>query len=147
MLVIGVRHKPMKKLIVFRPPFGLNNDYGGVLNGVSSWSGVARGHSPLAWPRKLRFQWPRPCALVGTWGIFLAVKPEIVGIAGANMQWSHFICPSSGQKRESTAFDLILWSTWWLSSPGKQVSRSSTPCWKRSQVWDRESERWSKYMQ
>ena len=61
---------------------------------------------------------------------------EIVGVAGADMQWGHFVCPSSSQKRESTAFDLILRSAWGLSSPGKQVGRStcSTPCRKRSQV-------------
>ena len=58
----------------------------------------------------------------------VSVKPEIV--------W-----------RESTAFELILRSAWGLSSPGKQVGRSNTPCRKRSQVWDRESERWPKYMQ
>ena len=62
------------------------------------------------------------------------------------MQWGRFICPSCSQKRESTAFDLILQSAWGLSSPGKQVGRSSTPCPKRSQVWDRESEWWPKYM-
>ena len=76
--------------------------------------------------------------------ISLAVKPEIVGVASANMQWGHCVSPSSGQKRESTAFDLILRSAWGLSSPGKQVGGSSTPCWKRSQVWGRESERWPK---
>ena len=37
-------------------------------------------------------------------------------------------------KRESTAFDLILRSAWGLSSPCKQVGRSSTPCQKRSKV-------------
>ena len=73
-------------------------------------------------------------------GISLAVKPEIVGVAGANMQWSHFVCPSSSQKRDSTAFDLIQRSAWRLSSPGKQVGRSSTPYRKRSQVWGRGSE-------
>ena len=61
------------------------------------------------------------------------------------MQWGHFACPSSSQKRESTAFDLILQSALGLSSPGKQVGRSSAPCRKRSQVWGRESERWPKY--
>ena len=71
--------------------------------------------------------------------ISLAVKPEIVGVAGANMQWCHFVCPSSSQKRESTPSDIILRSAWGLSSPGKQDGRSSTP---RSQVWGRESERW-----
>ena len=71
----------------------------------------------------------------------------MVGVADANMQWGHFVCPSSSQKRESTAFDLILRSAWGLSSPGKQVGRISTPCRKRSQVWGSESERWPKYMQ
>ena len=60
---------------------------------------------------------------MGTSGISLAVKPEIVGVAGTNMQWGHFVCPSSSQKRERTAFDLILRSAWGLSSPGKQVGR------------------------
>ena len=46
-----------------------------------------------------------------------------MGVAGANMQWGHFVCPSSSQKRESTAFDLILRSAWGLSSPGKQDGR------------------------
>ena len=32
------------------------------------------------------------------------------------MQWGHFVCPSSSQKRESTAFDLILRNAWGLSS-------------------------------
>ena len=63
------------------------------------------------------------------------------------MQWGHYVCPSSSQKRESTASDLILQSAWGLSGTGKQVGRSSTPCRKRSQVWGRESERWPKYMQ
>ena len=67
-----------------------------------------------------------------------------MGVAGANMQWGHFVCPSSSQKRESTA---SLRSAWGLSSPGKQVGRSSTPCQRRSQVWGRESEWWPKCMQ
>ena len=36
MLVISVRDKPMKmgkKLMVFRPPYGLNNEYGGNFKG------------------------------------------------------------------------------------------------------------------
>ena len=70
-----------------------------------------------------------------------------MGVAGANMQWGHFVSPSSSQKRESTAFDLILRSAWGLLSPGKQVGESSTPCRKRRQVWGRESEWWPKYMQ
>ena len=63
------------------------------------------------------------------------------------MQWGHFVCHSSSQKRESTAFDLILHTAWGLLSPSKQGGRSSTPCRKRSQVWGRESERWPKYIQ
>ena len=43
--------------------------------------------------------------------IFLAVKPNIVGVAGANMQWGHFVCPSCCQKRENTEFELVLQST------------------------------------
>ena len=31
-----------------------------------------------------------------------------MGIASANMQWSHFVGPSCSQKRESTAFELII---------------------------------------
>ena len=63
------------------------------------------------------------------------MKPEIVGVAGANVQRGHFVSPSSSQKREITAFDLILRCAWGLLSPGKQVGGSSTPCRKRSQVW------------
>ena len=70
-----------------------------------------------------------------------------MGVAGANMQWGCFVCPSCSQKRDSTGFGLVLRSAWGLSSPDKQVRRSSTPCRKRSQVWGRESERWPKYMQ
>ena len=67
-----------------------------------------------------------------------------MGVAGANMQWGHLVCPSSSQKRESTAFDLFLQRAWGLLSPGKQVGRSNTPGRKRSQVCGRESERRSK---
>ena len=59
-------------------------------------------------------------ALVGSWGISLALKP-----ASANMQWGHFVWPNSSQKRESIA--LILQRAWGILSPGKQVGRSSTP--------------------
>ena len=108
--------------------------------------GVGRGLCPLAAHANCGFSDPG-YALWWVPGISLGVKPEIVGVAGTNMQWGHFVCQSSSQKRESTAFDLILRSAWGLSSPGKQVGGSSTPCRKRSQVWDRESERWPKYMQ
>ena len=50
-------------------------------------------------------------------------------------------------KRGSTTFELILQSAWGRLSPGKQVGRSSTPCWERHQVWGKESEWWPKYMQ
>ena len=63
------------------------------------------------------------------------------------LQWGRFVCPSCSPKRENTAFELVLRSAWGLTSPGKEVGRSSTPCRKRSQVWGRESERWPKYMQ
>ena len=148
MLVISVRDKPMKmgkKLMAFRPPFGLNNEYGGNFKGSCppvNWG--SKGASP---PTQFVVSVTPPTRSGGYLGISLAVEPEIVGVAGANMQWGHFVCPSSSEKRESTAFDLILRSAWGLSSPGKQVGRSSTPCLKRSQVWGSESERWPKYMQ
>ena len=41
-----------------------------------------------------------------SWDISLAVKPNSVGVAGVNMQWAHFV---SHQKRENTAFELVLW--------------------------------------
>ena len=37
------------------------------------------------------------------------------------MQWGHFVCPSSSQKRENT---VVLRSAWRLSSPSKQVDRN-----------------------
>ena len=70
-----------------------------------------------------------------------------MGVVSANMQWARFFLPSCSEKRKSTVFELILQSTWGLSSPGKQVGRSSTLCQKRSQVWDRENEQWPYYMQ
>ena len=33
-----------------------------------------------------------------------------MGVAGANMQWGCFVCPSCCQKSESTAFVLVLQS-------------------------------------
>ena len=70
-----------------------------------------------------------------------------MGVAGANMQWGHFVSPCSSQERKSTAFDLILRSAWGLSSPSKLVGGSSTLYHEWSQVWGRESERRPKYMQ
>ena len=91
MLVIGVRRKPMKMaktLMVLQPPFGLNNDYG--------------------CPPLMRVRFSDPAHTL--WWV-----PE--ALAGANMQWGHFVYPSSSQKRKSTAFDLILRSTWGLRDP------------------------------
>ena len=53
MLVIGVRDKPMKmglkKLMVLRPLFGLNNEYGGNFKGrCLPLMGLGSGRSPLA---------------------------------------------------------------------------------------------------
>ena len=63
------------------------------------------------------------------------MKPDITGVADVKMKWGHFVYPSCSQKRENTAFELVLKSTWGLASPGKQVAISSTPCQKRGQVW------------
>ena len=67
-------------------------------------------------------QWSCPHNLVGSRDICLDGKPNVVGVVGPD----NFV-PSCCQKRENTAFDLVLRSTWKLSSPGKQVARSSTP--------------------
>ena len=80
-------------------------------------------------------------------GISVAVKPDIMGVAGANMQRGHFVCPSCSQKKENTVFQLVLRSAWGVLSPGKQVASSSIQCRKRSQVWDRESEWQLRYLQ
>ena len=38
-----------KKLMVFRAPYGINNEYGGILKGgVPPLTGVRRGRSPLS---------------------------------------------------------------------------------------------------
>ena len=47
-----------------------------------------------------------------------------MGVACANLQWGGFTCPSCSQKREKTAFKLVLRSVWGLLSPGKQDTRS-----------------------
>ena len=44
------------------------------------------------------------------------------------MQWGRFVCTSCNQ--ENTEFELVLRSAWELSSSGKQVARSNTPCQK-----------------
>ena len=40
-----------------------------------------------------------PCNLLGSSDVSLAVNPDIVVVAYANMQWGHFVCPSYCQKR------------------------------------------------
>ena len=41
-----------------------------------------------------------------------------MGVAGANMQWGHFVSPLEGEH------ELVLQSTWGLLSPDKQICRS-----------------------
>ena len=79
MLVIGVRHKPM--------------NMAKMVDGLSAVDGGSKRAQPPPPPRKLLFQWPRPRALVGTWGIFLGVKPEIVGVAGYQHAAGSFCLP------------------------------------------------------
>ena len=76
----------------------------------------------------------------------------IWGFSGHAIWWRQhvmglFLCPSCSQKRENTAFELVLRSGWRLLSPSKEVARSSTPCRKSSLVWDIESEWWPRYLQ
>ena len=65
-------------------------------------------------------------------GTHQTLKPDVMAVAGANMQWVPFFCHCS-QKREKTAFELVLQSVWGLSSHSKQVARITTR--KRSQCW------------
>ena len=124
--------------MVFRPPFALNNEHWGNFKGVppvgrSLKGAVVSVTAPMQSGGQLRHL---PCCDI-----------PIVSVADANTQWGRFVSPSCSQKRENTAFELVLRSDWRLSSTGKQVDRSSIPCRKRSQVWGRGSERWPKYMQ
>ena len=85
MLVIGVRHKLIsmtKKVDGFLAPLGLNNDYGGNFKGgFPPLSGVRRGP-----PTQFAVSVTPPMRSGGHLRHSLAVKPEIVGVAGANMQ-------------------------------------------------------------
>ena len=82
-----------------------------------------------------------PHNLVGRWDISLAVKPDIVGVAGYQHAVGSFCLPQLlSKKRVSTAFELVLRSGWRLVSLSKQVARFSTPYRKRCQVWDAEHE-------
>ena len=67
------------------------------------------------------------------------MKPDIVGVAYANMLYGRFVWFSCSQKREKTAFELVLQCSWGVLSPSKQVARSGTSCQKRGQVWGTES--------
>ena len=107
-------------------------DYRGSLRRVSLVKGCLKGAHPIA--TNTIWEFSGHALLVGSWDISLAVN--IMVVAGANLEWGCFVCPSCSQKRENTAFELVLRSTWRLSSPSKDVARGSTQCWKRSQVWD-----------
>ena len=124
--------KMAKTLMVIRPPFGLNNEYGRILKDITP----LRSAAPCR-PRKLHTIW---------WVVeTLAVKPEIVGVAPWCQHAVGLFCLPQLQSKEG-AFKLI--PTKHLGTfESLQVGRSSTPCQKRSQVWGRESERWPKYMQ
>ena len=86
--------------MVFQPPFGQNNEYGGggdFKGGVPSLIGVGRGCSAHA-------IWGFSDPAHAIWWVAETsplLKPEIVGVAGANMQWGHFVCPSCSQKRRA----------------------------------------------
>ena len=144
MLVISVRDKPMKigkKLMVFRLPYGLNNEYGGNFKLSPPLTGGSK-------PTQFLVSVTPPTRSGGFLSHFPCCKTRNRGCSWCqHAVGSHFVCPSSSQKRESTAFDLILRSAWGLSSPGKLDGRSSTPRRKGSQVWGSESERCPKYMQ
>ena len=55
-----------------------------------------------------------------------------MGVAGANIHTVRWFW------RVEEKFELVLRSVWGRSGPGKQPA-SSTPCWKRGQIWDTES--------
>ena len=127
MFLIGVEDKHMKmakKVDDFWAALGAKYHVRGIWKEVSP---------PLTAHIIWGIQWPRLQNLVGSWDIPIAVKPDIVGVAGANMQWG-FLCPSCSQTLH------LLWTARGFSSPGKQVGWSSTPCWKRSQVQGSEIE-------
>ena len=108
--------------MVFRLPFALNIE-GWILKGSLPVNGSWKGVQPPRHPCNLGIQWPHPHNLASSWDISLAVKPDIVSIPGANMQWGRFICHSCSQLKEGTnCIWIVLWSTWELSSPGKQVA-------------------------
>ena len=77
----------------------------GILKGVM-W--VGRGCSPLTTHAILGFGGPVHAIWWVDEKIFLGIKPDIVSVAGANMQWSCFVSPSCSEKRENTAFELVL---------------------------------------
>ena len=72
-------------LMVFQALFALNNKYGGILKGCPPVKGSLKKAQPTCRPRNLGIQWSCPRNLVCSWDISLAVEPNIVGVAGANM--------------------------------------------------------------
>ena len=64
-----------------------------------------------------------------------------MSVAGANMQWSHFVRPSCSQKRKNTAFEIVLRLEVLgdFQFPVKMLLEVVyTPCQKRSHVWGSE---------
>ena len=127
--------------MVFRPPCALNNEHwGNVKGGVPPLTGVQRGLCPL-----------RPMPFV------VSVTP----LMQSGGQLRHLPCCETRYRECSwcqhavglfcmpqlQSKEVVLRSNWRLLSPSKQVDKSSFPCRKRSQVWDRGSEWWPKYMQ
>ena len=80
--------------------------------------------------------------LVGSWDISLAVKPNIMGVAGEHAMESFCLSQLQSKEGENCSPTKHLG----LSRSGKQTARRSTPCQKKSQVWGKESERWPRYM-
>ena len=110
--------KWLKKVDVFWPPFGLNNDYGRILKGCLSLMGVERRPAQFGVSVTLPTQscgWLRhfPCCKTQNRGCSWCQK-----CSGEHWIW---INPT---KRLGT-----------FKSGGKQVGRSSTPCQKRRYVF------------
>ena len=79
----------------FRPHFGLNIEYGR----CPSVDGGQKGAQPLT--THSIYQWPHPSNLVGSWHISLTIKPNIVGVDGANLQRGRIDCPSCCQRERT----------------------------------------------
>ena len=82
------------------------------------------------------------------WVAFSCCKTLYNGCSWSNVQWGCFVCPSCSQKREKTAFEVVLLSTGDLWVPVKMLQEvCRTPCQKRSHVWGTESDWWPRYLQ